>query len=369
MISIRKYLEAQSAPEAVAPMAPPRRRISAELAAPLVEAYRSVLVEMGRSGTNACPATGAELSHRLAELGEKLAGGIDSAALAEADSVTRATLEDWGRRTARYFQQKAGEVKEMLLAMARTTECVGERDQRCAHQIDEVTAQLRRIATLDDISQIRLSIEKSACELKTSVERINAEGKTVLDALQAKVVTFQARVDEAEQLASLDALTRLRSRLWVEGELEQRIAGAASFCVAILDIDGFKAVNDRHGHVAGDGLLRQFANELRAACRSKDIVGRWGGDEFLIVLDCPLADAEAQIERVRAWVCGPYTVEGTTGTLKVEVSASMGLAAFTPPEILEQLLDRADGAMYRNKSAAKAGTASGAAVQERRKTA
>ena len=54
--------------------------------------------------------------------------------------------EDWGRRTARYFQQKASEVKEMLLAMARTTECVGERDQRCAHQIDEVTAQLRRIA-------------------------------------------------------------------------------------------------------------------------------------------------------------------------------------------------------------------------------
>ena len=227
MISIRKYLEATSPPEVVAPEQRPQKRVAGDLTAPLVEAYRSALGDMGRSGTDACPATGSELAQRLAELSEKLTRGMNAASLAEADNAARSLLQDWGRRTGRYFQQKAGEVKEMLLAMARTAECVGERDQRCAHQIDEVTAQLRRIASLDDISQIRVSIEKSACELKASIERINAEGKSVLDALQTKVVTFQARLDEAEQLASLDALTRLRSRLWVEGQLESRVAASA----------------------------------------------------------------------------------------------------------------------------------------------
>lgn len=368
MISIRKYLEATIPPEVVAPEQRPQKRVAGDLTAPLVEAYRSALGDMGRSGTDACPATGSELAQRLAELSEKLTGGMNAASLAEADNAARSLLQDWGRRTARHFQLKAGEVKEMLLAMARTAECVGERDQRCAHQIDEVTAQLRRIASLDDISQIRVSIEKSACELKASIERINAEGKSVLDALQTKVVTFQARLDEAEQLASLDALTRLRSRLWVEGQLESRVAASASFSVAIVDIDGFKSVNDTFGHIAGDEVLRQFANELRSACRSTDIVGRWGGDEFLIVLDCPLGAAEAQIERVRAWVCGPYTVPGAASTHKIEVSASIGLAAFASPETLEQLLDRADGAMYRNKSAAKGDATSAAALRDRRRT-
>jgi diguanylate cyclase (GGDEF)-like protein len=366
MISIRKYLEATPTPEP--PASAPRasvRNASGNPTSALLDAYRCVLGEMGRSGTDACPATGPELSRQLADVSEKF---VSVAVLAESETLARWILRDWGRRTARHFQQTAAEVREMLLAMVRTTESVGDRDQRCAHQIDEVTTQLRRIASLDDISQIRLSIEKSASELKSSIDRLNADGKAVLDDLQAKVVTFQARLEEAEQIASLDALTRLRSRLWMEGQLEQRIASAASFCVAVLDIDGFKSVNDTHGHILGDELLRQFANELRSACRSSDLVGRWGGDEFLVVLDCPLTAAEAQIERVRKWVCGNYTVEGACGPLKVGVSASIGVAEFTPPETLEQLLDRADTAMYQHKSAARAG-ASASSVGDRRRSA
>ncbi|HWE86704.1 MAG TPA: GGDEF domain-containing protein [Terracidiphilus sp.] len=363
MISIRKYLEASPTPEP--PASTPRAGLhnGSGGESVLLAAYRSVLGEMGRSGTDACPATGSELSQKLADVSEKLVSG---AALAESETLARWILQDWGHSTARHLQRTAAEVKEMLLAMARTAESVGNRDQQCAHQIDHVTTQLRRIASLDDISQIRLSIEKSASELKSSIDRLNAEGRVVLDDLQAKVVRFQAKLEEAEQIASLDALTRLRSRLWMEGQLEQRIASAARFCVAVLDIDGFKSVNDTYGHILGDELLRQFANELRSACRSSDLVGRWGGDEFLVVIDCALSDAEAQIGRVRKWVCGDYTVKGASGPLKIGVSASIGLAEFMPPETLEQLLNRADAAMYQQKSAARAGASATSGGERRR---
>lgn len=371
MISIRKYLDATAAPEPEAKAAPARAGIRAggDLIPALVRGWHSLLEEMGRSGTDACAATGPELARALAEINQKLDADLGGASMAEAETAARASLQDWGRRTAKHFHQKAGEVKEMLLAMARTAESVGERDQRCARQIDEVTTKLRKIASLEDISAIRLSIEQSAAELKTSIDRINAEGKAVLDAMQARVVTFQARMEEAEQIASLDALTRLRSRLWVEGQLEQRIGAETAFSVALVDIDDFKSINDTRGHVVGDEILRQFARELRSACRSSDLVGRWGGDEFLVVLDCARDDAEKQIERVRAWVCGPYVVEGTGGPLKMDVSASIGLAAFTPAETMEQLLERADAAMYRNKTARKAGAAPAAELRERRKSA
>ncbi len=60
----------------------------------------------------------------------------------------------------------------------------------------------------------------------------------------------------------------------------------APFCVAIIDIDEFKRVNDEHGHLVGDELLKQFAAEMRSVCRSTDTIGRWGGDEFILLLHC-----------------------------------------------------------------------------------
>ncbi len=94
-----------------------------------------------------------------------------------AERSVQEQLQDWGQRTARHYLEKTGEVKELLLVLARTAESVGERDQRCAQQLNEVTARLNQIARLDDLTMIRASIVKSASELKCSIDRMAAEGK------------------------------------------------------------------------------------------------------------------------------------------------------------------------------------------------
>jgi diguanylate cyclase (GGDEF)-like protein len=127
--------------------------------------------------------------------------------------------------------------------------------------------------------------------------------------------------------------------------------------VALLDLDGFKNVNDQLGHVAGDDVLRQFAGELKSACRSTDLLGRWGGDEFLVLLDGTITHAEAQMERVSKWVCGSYKLNRDKGRMVLRVRASIGLAEFKAPETMNQLLDRADAAMYLNKPPARRGKA------------
>ena len=76
------------------------------------------------------------------------------------ERCVRDQLQEWGRRTARHYQQKATEVKDILMVMARAAESVGARDQRCAGQISEVTTRLERIASLEDLTQVRASIEK-----------------------------------------------------------------------------------------------------------------------------------------------------------------------------------------------------------------
>jgi diguanylate cyclase (GGDEF)-like protein len=349
LISLKKYLDGV---EAHREQNIPTGRIKGDgpdVLSRLREAYRSALAAMGRCGLDVCPATGDELQASLGTISDSLATGLCVPSLVAADQTVQAHLREWGRSTARHYQKTAGEVKDILIMMAQTADSLGARDQRCAQQINDVTSKLRNIANLEDLTVIRGSIEKSASELKSSIERMTAEGKAVLESLQATVTVYQAKLEEAEQLASYDSLTRLRSRLWVERQIEQRIEGAQFFCAAIIDIDGFKQVNDDYGHLTGDALLKEFATELRSACRSTDIIGRWGGDEFMVLLDCELPEAQAQIERLSKWVCGNYTLNCCKGPRKLRIDASIGLAQHAPPEAMKELFNRADVEMYRQK--------------------
>ena len=211
---------------------------------------------------------GEELKRSLGRIEENLSVEMSSNAIMVTEKRVQEQLRNWGQQTARRNCEKTSEVKALLIVMAHTAESVGERDERCAGQINEVTARLEGIASLDDLTEIRVSIEKSASELKDSVERMAAEGKAAIAELRAQVSSYQSKLEEAEEIASRDALTGLAAGLWMESQMERRIDAGVPLSVAIADIDGFKKVNDEHGHLVGDELLKQFATELQSACRS-----------------------------------------------------------------------------------------------------
>lgn len=355
MISLKKYLDStQSAPEEKRALESRRGPSEVGILALAVNAYRALLQEIGNCSVEACPALGQGLKQSLGKIEEHLAVDSSRTTLESSETQAREQLLDWGQQTAAHYRQKTAEVKDLLLVMARTAESVGERDQRCAGQISDVTTRLKTIASLEDLTEIRSSIERSAADLKTSVDRMAAEGKQAIAQLRAEVTSYQSKLEEAEELASRDALTGLRNRAWVESQIEQRVAAGAAFSVAVVDIDKFKSVNDEQGHLVGDELLQQFAGELKSASRSKDLIGRWGGDEFILVLDSGLAEAEAQIDRLRMWICGSYDVKARGGPLKLKVDASIGLAENKPGETMKDLLARADAAMYASKAVGKA---------------
>jgi diguanylate cyclase (GGDEF)-like protein len=347
MISLKKYLDLPSGSKETKTTEDP------ELLKVAIEEYSATLEAVGNCCAEACPATVEALNQDLEDIRSGFSVSMESEKLTEAATRAREQLNKWGRATERHYREKADEVKELLLAMARATESVSARDTRCAGQMNEMTGRLSAIASLEDLTEIRMSIKRSARELKTSIERMTAEGKATLDALREQVSTYQTKLDAAEAIASRDALTALSSRLHVERQIERRIAAGAVFCVALIDIDGFKRTNDQHGHLMGDELLKQFATELRSACRAMDVIGRWGGDEFLLIFDCALTEAQARAERLRKWICGSYTLEGKLGEIKLQVHASVGLAVHGTGEAMNALLERADAAMYAEKELAR----------------
>jgi diguanylate cyclase (GGDEF)-like protein len=347
MISLKRYLDS-----AVSGLGMPDEDAERVLLAIAIGMYKSMLVEIGNCSIAACPGLGDGFKRNLGDLEAGLSIKADEAALTVTDANVRSQLRTWGQETAKHYHQKAGEVKELLLAMARTAESVSTRDQRSASQMTEVTERLKAIASLEDLSAIRASIHKSAAELKTSIDRMTAEGKEVLDHLRGQVATYQAKLEEAEEIASRDRLTGLNSRLFAEGQVEKRIKAESPFCIAMIDLEGFKKINDEYGHVVGDELLKQFGAEMMSRCRKTDIVGRWGGDEFVLLFDCHMPDALARVDRLRDWICGNYTVQGSQEEFKIRVDVSVGMAEHVAGEGLKEIIDRVDAEMCKQKALA-----------------
>lgn len=162
-------------------------------------------------------------------------------------------------------------------------------------------------------------------------------------------------LEQIRQLATHDDLTGLLNRraMLDRMQLEQHrsLRSGSPLLIAQLDIDHFKAVNDTHGHAAGDLVLQRFADTVRRNVRDTDVLARWGGEEFVLLLcDTPAADAVALMERLRQAVQA-MQVPVAQGGQPITVTVSIGLARHTPADPLAGTLERADQALY----AAKAG--------------
>ena len=346
MISLKKYLDMRF--EATRTAGP----VANDLLDAALQSYRSSLVDMGNSGYQACPAFGASLQQSLAGLTTRLTGTVSAKALEETRSQVSERLSQWGERTAEHLKGKAQEIKDLLMVLARTAESLGERDHRYTTQLQQFTTHLRSVADLEDLTQVRSSLMQAAGELKTCVDQMEQDSQQALAQLESKVSTYENRLKETEELALRDPLTGLPNRLHLERRLEWKIENGQPFSIAFLDLNQFKAVNDRYGHPAGDLLLKQFSEELKSNVRPCDIVGRWGGDEFVILLDCDFTTAKALLERVRKWAFGDYTIapEGPTEKIRILVSAAVGIAEWKAGELALELIERADRAMYKDKT-------------------
>lgn len=345
MISLKKYLDLKlDPPKSKAPM-------TIELLETALRSYRTALLDMGRSGYRACPAFGGSLQQSLTDLEKRVGQGCTPRVLEETSREAGEQISQWGDRTAEHLKGQAQEVKDLLIVLARTAESLGERDHRYASQLQQFTIRLRTVADLEDLTQVRSSLMQTASELKTYVDQMEQDSKQAIAQLESRVSSYETRLKETEDLALKDALTGLPNRLNLERRMEWRIENHHPFCVAFLDLNQFKQVNDRYGHPAGDELLRQFAGELSSNLRPGDLVGRWGGDEFMVVLDCDLANANDLMERVRKWVFGDYAISEARSTEKVRlrVSASIGAAEWLEGETVQQLVERADREMYADK--------------------
>ena len=176
-----------------------------------------------------------------------------------------------------------------------------------------------------------------------------------VERLERELAAARAQVAELAARAEIDPLTEILNRRGLERELKRALAyvkrhgtGAA---LIYFDLDRFKSINDRHGHTAGDAVLKAVASAIAQNVRTSDVVARLGGDEFAVLLwNLSEASAVAKAQALEAAISG---IAPTHAGATIKVQASAGLSMLLPLDEPSQVLGRADRAMYARKSKAR----------------
>jgi diguanylate cyclase (GGDEF)-like protein len=244
---------------------------------------------------------------------------------------------------------------EMLRALVGTISQANEGLQadltRFSNESSTLLAQAEHGSDAGAGTEMLKTMTASASWLLAQVEASRKE----LEGTRAQLNRAQDELERAQSLALSDPLTTLPNRRGLDVALSRELARArrahTPLCLAVLDIDHFKRINDQFGHAVGDQALQHVASVLKQAVRETDILARFGGEEFVLLFpDTLLPAAEFTLNRLlRTLERAPLEANDT----QVAVCFSAGLAQWGPQESAEHLVTRADQAMYAAKRAGR----------------
>jgi len=244
---------------------------------------------------------------------------------------------------ASHFSQIARRVYQVIANISRD---VDEHRSQVARMNDDLAA-----ASCDDPARLAEFVVESVSHLMD----LNANLQSRLSAAEDKLREQTRQIESHVAEARTDPLTRLPNRRAFDDELARRLRAwqrhGKHFYVAMIDLDHFKKLNDHHGHLAGDHVLRRIGAVLRSALSEEAMVARVGGEEFAVLLgDRPLSEVRQLIEAVRRAVAAEELVFDNT---RVRPTISAGLAMVRDGDDPASLLGRADEALYAAKGAGR----------------
>jgi diguanylate cyclase len=273
-------------------------------------------------------------------------------ALGRLSSATEPSPVQRGAHSAlrRETAGKEDKVERLLRHIAKILQTHLADSESFSDRLDGANERLARQQSVGPVRDIVLALIDDNRDMRDKLCHVRDQ----LEESRLQVVQLQTNLERAEEAGLRDTVTAIGNRRFFEAcfadEVEKAQTSGDSFCLALADIDRFKHVNDRFGHLVGDRLLRLFANILVQSVRGQDKVARFGGEEFALMFPgARLDDAVSAVERIRGILeMKQWTVE-PSGERVGKVTASFGVARLGEDESAADLLRRVDQLLYEAK--------------------
>jgi diguanylate cyclase len=276
----------------------------------------------------------------------------DARRLVRAVDRHKGDLLDHADRGRRYLRERESELLHIIRTLSDGLASIGSDGESHVRELDTASARIDRLARLDDVRALRAELGREVVRLREIARDKRDRDRARLSALEREVDVLRGDIDEARRKAATDPLTGASNRAGFDEELARLVTRArtsdAPFTLLLIDVDHFKSINDKHGHLVGDRVLRGLAEVLAAGVRREDLVARYGGEEFAVLL--PGAKVKVGMrtaERLRREVEGRRWT--TDGSDVVRFTVSVGVGAFRAGDEAGDLVGRADAALYKAK--------------------
>jgi len=238
-----------------------------------------------------------------------------------------------------------------LAQTSASSEEYHQRFEACAEQLHQASS----VAEIAPVLQVAIQSARGLAEdTRHTAEELSALRSRSQHA-EAEIQRLRHELDQMSAMASHDLLTGALNRQGladvVDKELARSNRSGAAVCVALLDIDDFKRLNDRLGHLSGDAALKHLASVTKASLRPHDAVARFGGEEFIVIMpETELEEATEVLTRLQRELTKQLFLQGSEHVL---ITFSAGVVQVQAGESMEQIIERADQAMYSAKRAGK----------------
>jgi len=294
---------------------------------------------------------------QIAAVQELIAGPLDHRALEDATRSLKDVIYKQGQLKHGIADVKAT-VKNMMMTFIDRLGSVAESTGDYQAKIGVFTERIRQAGNIDELNEVLEEVLRETKLVQASAldsrDRMLAAHQEVQEA-EARIRDLEAQLQHMSELVREDQLTGSLNRRGLDDVFERESARAdrrgTPLCVALLDLDNFKKLNDTYGHLAGDNALRHLVKVVRDTLRSMDVIARFGGEEFLILLpETNVESASAAMVRVQRELTKHFFLHENE---KMLITFSCGVALRRPNEDQASLMARADRAMYQAKQTGK----------------
>jgi diguanylate cyclase len=268
-----------------------------------------------------------------------------------------ALCQDYFRHAQKFLVERESEIREVVDVLREAVGTLTGGADTFNQRLMDSSVRFNRLTEIEDLRELKRQIAREVGELARIVAEKRKQDEVLYSKMSKRFDMLEDKLRETKQEVLLDPLTQVGNRRSLDTQIKRNLQELASkpLILAILDLDDFKRINDTYGHQVGDQALVWLARRLNSHIRATDYLGRYGGDEFVILLTgTTLPQAEIRFLQLLSNIASTpfeYLDGGETHSLRMTVSC--GLAESVWREVPETLVRRADRALYEAKKRGK----------------